>query len=288
MRADLQRLKRDLESGRPAALSGEAARADPGLRGRRGSGGHGRSGRSSSWRWRWPALSLWQRARPQATPPEGKIMMAVLPFENLSGDPEQEYFSDGLTEEMISRLGNMQPERLGVIARTSSMRLQGHREAARRDRARIGRELPHRGKRPARRRTGPHHGPAHPGQRPDPPLGRELRKAGRGRVRRPERGGRQGRGLPGREAPAGRQGALARPATTNPEAHEAYLRGRFHWEKRTKEGLEKAVEYFKQAIELDPGLRPRLRGIGGQLRRDAMVRLYPSLARSIPRPGRRP
>jgi TolB-like protein/Tfp pilus assembly protein PilF len=50
------------------------------------------------------------------------IMLVVLPFENLSDDTEQEYFSDGLTEEMITRLARLNPERLGVIARTSSMR----------------------------------------------------------------------------------------------------------------------------------------------------------------------
>jgi len=48
-------------------------------------------------------------------------MLAVLPFENFSKDPDQEYFSDGLTEETISYLGRMNPERMGVIARTSSM-----------------------------------------------------------------------------------------------------------------------------------------------------------------------
>jgi hypothetical protein len=61
------------------------------------------------------------RMRPRARPPARKIMFAVLPFENLSGDPAQEYFSDGLTEEMISRLGQMDPQRLGVIARTSAI-----------------------------------------------------------------------------------------------------------------------------------------------------------------------
>src|SRR5215831_4221520 len=50
-----------------------------------------------------------------------RIMLAVLPFENLSGDKNQEYFSDGLTEETITQLGKMSPNRLGVIARTSSM-----------------------------------------------------------------------------------------------------------------------------------------------------------------------
>jgi len=50
-----------------------------------------------------------------------RIMLAVLPFENLSGDTAQEYLSDGLSEETITRLGQMSPHRLGVIARTSSM-----------------------------------------------------------------------------------------------------------------------------------------------------------------------
>ena len=50
-----------------------------------------------------------------------RIMLAVLPFKNLSGDPAEEYFSDGLSEETIMRLGQMFPARMGVIARTSSM-----------------------------------------------------------------------------------------------------------------------------------------------------------------------
>jgi len=53
--------------------------------------------------------------------PSEHIILAVLPFENLSGDPGQEYFSDGLTEEIISQLGALSPERLGVISRTTSM-----------------------------------------------------------------------------------------------------------------------------------------------------------------------
>jgi len=51
---------------------------------------------------------------------EAKLL--VLPFENLSRDPEQDYFSDGLTEEMITQLGRFRPAGLGVIARTTAMR----------------------------------------------------------------------------------------------------------------------------------------------------------------------
>src|SRR5216683_2766865 len=61
-------------------------------------------------------------AAPQTSAqPESRIMLAVLPFENLSSNPDQEYFSDGLTEETISYLGRITPERMGVIARTTSM-----------------------------------------------------------------------------------------------------------------------------------------------------------------------
>ena len=57
-------------------------------------------------------------ARPPAPP--GRILLAVLPFDNYTGDPEQDYFVGGLTEEVISQLGRLNPERLGVIARTST------------------------------------------------------------------------------------------------------------------------------------------------------------------------
>jgi TolB-like protein/DNA-binding winged helix-turn-helix (wHTH) protein len=63
--------------------------------------------------------------RRSATPTQAankKVMLAVLPFENLSGNADQEYFSDGLTEELLTDLGSVQPEQLGVIARTSVMR----------------------------------------------------------------------------------------------------------------------------------------------------------------------
>ena len=55
------------------------------------------------------------------TPASQKVMLAVLPFENLTGDPNKEYLADGLTEETISQLSRLNPERLGVISRTSVM-----------------------------------------------------------------------------------------------------------------------------------------------------------------------
>lgn len=54
-----------------------------------------------------------------------KLRLVVLPFTNLSGDPKQDYFSAGLTDEMITRLGSLDPHRLGVIAPTSSSAVAG-------------------------------------------------------------------------------------------------------------------------------------------------------------------
>ena len=56
----------------------------------------------------------------------GSIKLAVLPFENLTGDPAQDFFSDGLTDDMITRLGRLQPARLRVIGRSSSMHYKDH------------------------------------------------------------------------------------------------------------------------------------------------------------------
>jgi DNA-binding winged helix-turn-helix (wHTH) protein/Flp pilus assembly protein TadD len=54
--------------------------------------------------------------------PAVQMRIVVLPFQNLTGDPSQEFFTDGMTEEMISQLGAMDPKRLGVIARTSAVK----------------------------------------------------------------------------------------------------------------------------------------------------------------------
>jgi len=79
----------------------------------------------------------WQRFRDVPPPRSGKIMLAVLPFQNLTGDPNEEYLADGLTEQMISQLGRLHPEQLGVIGRTSVM---GYKHSDQRL-DQIGREL---------------------------------------------------------------------------------------------------------------------------------------------------
>lgn len=96
--------------------------------------------------WLWPlalsalavtAILIARHFRPPRNPSPQRVMLAVLPFANLSGDAHEDYFADGLTEEMIAQLGQLQPAKLGVIARTSTVRYKDTKETA----AQIGREL---------------------------------------------------------------------------------------------------------------------------------------------------
>jgi TolB-like protein/DNA-binding winged helix-turn-helix (wHTH) protein/Tfp pilus assembly protein PilF len=82
-------------------------------------------------------LLLRHRSSAHPQPGAGRLMLAVLPFENLTGDAAQDYFSDGLTEEMITQLGNLDSDHLGVIARTSVMHYKNNQEPL----DQIGREL---------------------------------------------------------------------------------------------------------------------------------------------------
>src|SRR5260370_10562287 len=75
--------------------------------------------------------------RPPRKAPPQRAMLAVLPFVNLSADAHEDYFADGLTEEMIAQLGQLQPTQLCVIARTSTARYKDTKETV----AQIGREL---------------------------------------------------------------------------------------------------------------------------------------------------
>jgi serine/threonine-protein kinase len=74
---------------------------------------------------------------PPDAPPRISVTIAVLPFQSLSSDPERAYFGDGLTEETIAALGRVDPERIRVVARTSSMAYKQSAKTA----AQIGHEL---------------------------------------------------------------------------------------------------------------------------------------------------
>ena len=176
--------------------------------------------------------------------------LAVLPLESLSSDPSQEYFADGMTDELITDLGQISA--LRVISRTSVMQYKGVRKPL----PQIAREL-----------------------NVDAVVeGTVLRSGGQVRITAQLIQASDDRhlwshsyegelsdalALQNKVASAiaeqiqinlkpNEQVALKKEKAVNPEAHEAYLKGRYFWNKRTDDGLRKAIDYFNQAIEKDP------------------------------------
>ena len=132
MVADLKRLKRQMESGTQEKTSQPAALPPPTWSRRALS-----IGAAGILLMAAVAYLVSTRLHLGSHAASGRSMLAVLPFENLSGDPREDYFADGLTEEMIAQLGQVQPANLGVIARTSTIRYKETKESA----AQIGAEL---------------------------------------------------------------------------------------------------------------------------------------------------
>jgi TolB-like protein/Tfp pilus assembly protein PilF len=190
-----------------------------------------------------------------------KIMLAVLPFENLSRDPEQEYFSDGLTEEMINQLGQLNPQKLSVIARTSAMHYRNTAKTV----DEIGRELgvAYVVEGSVRRAENRVRITANLIQCADQSqlwansVERELKDI---LALQSEVAQAVARQVNVKLDPQG-QARLAAVRPVNPAAHEAYLRGRFHWHNRAPEGMHKGIEYFLRAIEVDPDYAPAHAGL---------------------------
>ena len=181
-----------------------------------------------------------------------KTVLAVLPFDNLSRDPDQEFFSEGLTEEMIAQVGKLNRDRLKVVARSSVAKYKGSTLTAREigkelnadylvqgsvrrssDRVRISVQLIQ-----ARDQTDVW----------TESYDRELKDvlavqdsvvrsiASEIHIALTEE----------------QEKRLAAPRQIGPEAYEAYLKGRYYWNKRTGESMQKAEQYFEQAIDNDP------------------------------------
>lgn len=201
------------------------------------------------------AYVRWFRTPARATQPQDRIMLAVLPFENFTGDPSQEYLSDGLTEEMITRLGRVDPEHLAVIARSSVMRykhttkplgeiagelrvqyvLEG---SVRRDddRVRVSAQLIQ-----VKDQTNIWTRQYDRAASSFLALQGEIAEEIAAGVE-PELG--QGRTLPVRTPPA--------DPSRNYEAYDLYLRGLFFLNKRTVQALYQAADYFAEATRKDP------------------------------------
>jgi TolB-like protein/DNA-binding winged helix-turn-helix (wHTH) protein/Tfp pilus assembly protein PilF len=190
----------------------------------------------------------WQGAGRTVSP----VTVAVLPFEILGGDPEREYLADGLAEDTIAALGQVDPEHIGVIGRTSIMVYKrttksladiGHELGAdylvessiraENDRLRITSKL-------IRVRNQVQVWSESYDREPTTMLGlqRELSTVIAEQVRirlSPER-----------------LNALARRHTRNADAYDLYLRGRYFENQRTPATNKRAVEYYERATALDP------------------------------------
>src|SRR5215831_8628631 len=191
-----------------------------------------------------------------------KIMLAVLPFENLGGDPEQEYFSDGLTEEMIARLGNMNLSRLAVIARSSSM----HYKHTKLGVAQIGRELgvDYLLQGTVRREGGIVRVTAELVQVRDQThvWSRGYQRDQRDILALQSDLAQEVATETQLKLTPAQQAGLASGRAINPEAHEAYLKGLYFWNKLTEQGLKQAIAYFQQAINLDPAYSEAYASLG--------------------------
>src|SRR5580704_3572951 len=187
------------------------------------------------------------------TPPRSqKIMLAVLPFENLTGDPNKEYLADGLTEETISQLGRLNPEQLGVIARTSVMGYKHKNERL----DQIGRELS-----------------------VQYVLENSLRENGNQirltaqliQVKDQTHLWAQDYDYPLKDVinieddvaksvarqiqlrlTSQQQADLAQPRPVNPDAFDAYIQGYYFFQRRTPKDVEMAARYYERATQLDP------------------------------------
>jgi TolB-like protein/DNA-binding winged helix-turn-helix (wHTH) protein/Tfp pilus assembly protein PilF len=205
--------------------------------------------------------------------------IAVLPFENLSGDREQDYFVDGMTDQLITSLA--QVHALRVISRTSVTQYKKTDKLLPRiaadlnvdavvegtvvrsgNRVRVTAQLIH--------AATDRHLWARSYER-------ELRDV---LALQAELAGAIAQAVQVKLRPDEQQRlAVARTATVNAVAYDAYLKGRYHLfspEGQPREGLAKAAEYFQQAIAADPGYAPAYSGLSDTYRLSAVQRVRPS------------
>jgi len=203
-------------------------------------------------------LGFWFNRTHRSPPPQIRSL-AVLPLENLSGDAQQDYFADGMTDQLITDLAQIRA--LRVISRTSVMAYKGERKAlpqiARElnvdavvegtvlrfgDRVRITAQLI---QAPADKHLWAE---TYEGNVRDTLVVQtKVAQAIAEKIRI--------------ELTPQEQAGLRHLKEVEPDAYENYLKGRFFWNKRTSDGLKKAIEYFTHAIAQDPTYAPAYSGL---------------------------
>ena len=193
------------------------------------------------------------RSRPSSeSVSQKRVMLAVLPFLNMSNDPSQEYFSDGLTEETITDLGQLSPEHLGVVARTSAMAYKHTNKSV----SQIGRELgvDYILEGSVRREGGEARVSAQLIRVSDQThlwaqnYERELHDL---LQIENELGAAIARQVQINVSPQ-QLVDLAKMRTVSPEAYDLYFKGRFYWNARNPAAIKESIGYFRQAIAKDP------------------------------------
>jgi TolB-like protein/Flp pilus assembly protein TadD len=196
---------------------------------------------------------LWPQIRERIWPPAPKMTLAVRPFKNMSGDPNQDFVADGLTEEMITWLGQLHPEEMGVIRLSPAY--------ASSDLDRIGKDIHANYVLEGSVRVS--------GQRVA--ITAQLFQVSDHTLvwgEAYERDLQDVLTIQAEVAGAIASGVLnklphAPPAIrqVNREAYLAYLEGRYFWNKRTEEGFAKAMTLFQRSIEIDPSYAPPYAGL---------------------------
>src|SRR6201993_455205 len=207
----------------------------------------------------------WRHFRAAAPPRSEKIRLAVLPFQNLTGDPNKEYLADGLTEGTISLLGRLNPEQLGVIARTSVMGYKHKDERL----DQIGRDLSVQYVlENSFRESGDHirltaqliqvkdqthlwsqdyNYPLKDILNIEDDVARAIAHEIRVRLTSQQ------------------QAEFAQSRQVNPEAFDAYLQGYYFFERNTDKDMGMAAKYYERATQLDPSYALAWTGLSGIL-----------------------
>ena len=208
-----------------------------------------------------PELDIWfnsrQLAEPAIVPEPGatpdKIKMAVLPFGNLNGDPDQDYFSDGLTEEMITQITRLQPQHLAVIALSTAMHYKASKKPLEQIKTELGVDYILQGR--VRRASERVRITAQLVEVEDQTqlwaetYERDLRDILSVQAEIAQSIAREIHVLVNRPEP--------RPEKkVNPVAYENYLKGRYHLHGMTPTTIKKSIEFFERAIQEDPTHAP--------------------------------
>lgn len=208
----------------------------------------------------------WAHRASKSIAPVTRVMVAVLPFQNLTGDPAQDYFSDGLTEEMITALTRLNEGRLGVIARTSVMVYKQSPKPL----DQIGRELgvQYVMEGSVRRDSSRIRINAQLIQIKDQThlwareYNRELNNSLALQTEIAQEIGDEIQASLGADNVVKAVNRVAPThSTASYEAYDLYLKGRYFWNKRTSAGFWQAASYFQQATAKDPGYASAYAGL---------------------------